>query len=232
MTEQPTDRRKRRLFNASLAAATKRPRWRAQVLQLTTSGGEPRAPPPQAPASQASSLARSTKYCQGVPRCCFGPSGQRAQPRGPALCIFCDVQRLNGVFEQNNNAIALRRRFGASSQMKDVALSRITDPQNPPWRGDTGSLSNARLCRCVGSDPRTARGLEERLTCDPQELNALLDKEAHALDRLSPERHGLVAWTHPRQRRQSLQQASTKHCPGLSDPPEPCLWKTFPVPLL
>lgn len=82
------------------------------------------------PRAQPSKLYRGTD----TEPCIFGPNGQKAQPNGPARCLFCDTVKLNDAFLQPNSSLTVKARFARlHADAQAVALQRVEDAGFRRW---------------------------------------------------------------------------------------------------
>ncbi|CAJ1330913.1 unnamed protein product, partial [Effrenium voratum] len=121
--------------------------------------GEKRGRPE--PAEPVLKPAAARKYCQGFDniQCAFGPGGERAQPHGPAQCLFCSPQRLEEALGDPARAVAARKRFAQlTPQMQAVALARVREPGYRNWLAAVAAQPQAEVEEAVAGKPKYCQG--------------------------------------------------------------------------
>ncbi|CAJ1394359.1 unnamed protein product, partial [Effrenium voratum] len=123
--------------------------------------GEKRGRPQPEPAEPVLKPAAARKYCQGFDniQCAFGPGGERAQPHGPAQCLFCSPQRLEEALGDPARAVAARKRFAQlAPQMQAVALGRVREPGYRNWLAAVAAQPQAEVEEAVAGKYKYCQG--------------------------------------------------------------------------
>lgn len=111
------------------------------------------------PRAQPSKLYRGTD----TEPCIFGPNGQKAQPNGPARCLFCDTVKLNDAFLQPNSSLTVKARFARlpcsawRTQVFDGGW-RDLSVQREPWSWN----QSLRWRQCAKWQRRNTNGTTEQ----------------------------------------------------------------------
>ena len=150
-------------------------------------------------AAGAAPKPRVDKYCQGYNniQCAFGPGGERAQPNGPARCLFCDPDRLKEALGDPARAVAARKRMARlSPEMQAVALGRVREPGYRNWLAAVAAQPEADVeapasKHCQGyngiqcafgpeGEPAQPHGPARCLFCNPERLQEALNAPLRA----------------------------------------------------